>query len=386
MTSPVEVQAGELAAELARLCPEHGIDLAGAVELPAVLPHGERWHTWLASGRHGDLEYLTRDPEGRADPCRTNPWARSLLVFGQRYTNGWGPNEIAQPDPEAPWTDRVARYARGRDYHDVLLKAIKRLVARLRERWPDLAAFPATDTGPYLEREWAWLAGLGFLGKNTCLIHEQLGSGFFLGVAPTNLAIKGLPPGGTPAAEPLYGVVPRRRRPVSHVPATRCGSCTRCLEACPTDALDPEHGLDAHRCISTWTIEWQGRAPADQREKQGGLLFGCDICQAVCPWNRRAAGREDAPPLSDAYATDPAHDEIDLAGLIAISQEEFRERFRRTPLWRAHAEGLRRNALVVAANTGSVDLIGAVSDACESPIAETMETARWAKKRLADDD
>ena len=355
MNEPVTVSAEKLAAELARLCPEHGIDLVGAVALPAVLPHGQRWHDWLADDRHGGLEYLARDPQDRLDPRRRNPWAASLLVFGQRYTDGWEADS-AEPAatgalaPDAPWTDRVARYARGRDYHDVLLKAMKRLLVRLRETWPTLRAHPATDTGPYLEREWAWLAGLGFMGRNTCLIHEQLGSGFFLGVAPCNLVVEGLPPGGTPATEPLYGVMPRRRRPLDQAPATRCGTCTRCIDACPTAALDRERGLDARRCISTWTIEWQGRTPPERRADQGGILFGCDICQAVCPWNRRAATRTGSPPLSDAYATDPAHADMNLAGLMAISDAEFRERFRRTPLWRAHPDGMRRNASVVEEN------------------------------------
>jgi len=270
VTSPVAVTAADLAAELARLCPEHGIELAGAVALPTDLPHEQRWHDWLAAGRHGDLDYLSRDPAGRADPTRANPWARTLLVFGQRYTAGW-PADDADPTatgdaaPDAPWTARVARYARGRDYHDVLLGAMKRLLGRLRERWPGLRAHPATDTGPYLEREWAWLAGLGFLGRNTCLIHERLGSGIFLGVAPTNLEVAGLQSTGTPAAEPLYGGVPRRARPVGPAPVTRCGTCTRCLEACPTDALDPVQGLDAGRCLSTWT----GRPT----RKTGGYRF-----------------------------------------------------------------------------------------------------------------
>ena len=282
----------------------------------------------------------------------------------------------------------MARYARGRDYHDVLLKAIKRLTGRLTERWPGLVAYPATDTGPYLEREWAWLAGLGFLGRNTCLIHERLGSGFFLGVAPTNLLVAGLPRPGTAASEPLYGIVPRRRHPVDHAAATRCGTCTACLEACPTAALDADGGLDARRCLSTWTIEWQGRAPAGRRADQAGLLFGCDICQAVCPWNRRAAERAaagHAPHLGEAYRTDPAHAELDLAELIALDAAGFRARFRRTPLWRAHPEGLRRNALVVAANAGRIELAEAVAGAAGSPDPETAEVAAWALARLREE-
>lgn len=347
--SEVVVGHAELTALLAELCPTERIDLAGAVALPCVQPHRERWREWLAAGRHADLDYVTREPAAREDPLLKNPWARSVLVFGQRYTDGWSePGDLKLG--AMPWTRRVARYARGLDYHDVLLKDIKRVVAGLAAAIPGLAAFPATDTGPYLEREYAWLAGLGFMGKNTCLIHEKLGSGLFLGVAPTNLKISGLPAGHEPQAEPLYAVVPRRRRPAQRVLPSHCGSCTACLAACPTDALRPAGGLDARRCLSTWTIEWRGQAPTESRAEQGGLLFGCDICQSVCPWNGRAAGRTVPTAVRPEYSTLPDHGELKLADLVGLDDDEFRRRFRRTPLWRAHPDGMRRNAAVVSAN------------------------------------
>ena len=345
----VTVPRAELAALLAGLCPTHRIDLAGAVALPCEQPHRPRWQRWLADGFHADLDYVTRAPAERADPLLDNPWARSVLIFAQRYTDGWPAGESA-PGPAAPWVERVARYARGLDYHDVLLRDIKGVVGGLKSALPGLIAFPATDTGPYLEREYAWLAGLGFLGRNSCLIHERLGSGLFLGVALTNLEIAGQPAGHEPQAEPLYAVVPRRQRQATRVLASHCGSCTACIEACPTDALVPGRGLDARSCISTWTIEWRGQAPAERRREQGGLLFGCDICQSVCPWNGRAAGREAPTPLRGEYEALPAHGELKLADLVGLSDAEFRERFRRTPLWRAHPDGLRRNAAVVLEN------------------------------------
>lgn len=347
--APVAVTRTGLADLLAELCPVQHIDLAGAVALPCAQPHRDRWQRWLEAGHHADLEYVTRDPEARADPTLKNAWARSVLVFGQRYTAGW-PDATDTLLADAPWTERVARYARGQDYHDVLLGDIKQVVRGLSAALPGLAAFPATDTGPYLEREYAWLAGLGFLGKNTCLIHEKLGSGLFLGVALTNLEIDGLPLGSKPQAEPLFAVVPRRRRAPMRLLASHCGTCTACLEACPSDALLADGGLDARRCISTWTIEWRGQPPPESQTEQGGLLFGCDICQSVCPWNRRAAERTAWTPVRDAYAALREHQELRLADLAQISDDEFRRRFRRTPLWRAHPEGMRRNAAVVLAN------------------------------------
>jgi epoxyqueuosine reductase len=348
--------ANNLAALLAEFCPPARIDLAGAVTLPCPLPHHGHWQKWVAEGRDGGLEYLTRDPEGRADPTRANPGARSLLVFAQRYTDGW-PAGDADPAAggsaarEAPWTSRVSRYARGLDYHDVLLGSIKAVLAGLKRSLPGLQAFPATDTGPYLEREYAWLAGLGFLGHNHCLIHEKMGSGLFLGVALTNLQVDGLPRSGEPAVEPLFTARPRRLHPPNTAPWDLCGSCTRCLEACPTVALHPTRGLDANRCLSTWTIEWRGQAPAADRHLQGGLLFGCDICQSVCPWNQRAARRSAGlPPFPAEYGVLPEHGDLKLADLAVLDDDEFRRRFRKTPIWRCHPAGLRRNAEVVLKN------------------------------------
>jgi len=358
----LEMDVQELTGHLTELCSLHRIDLAGAIALPCPLPHGKRWLEWVAADRHGQLEYLVRDPEGRVEPTRKNPTARSLLVFAQRYTDGWpaqddDPSAGGSASAEAPWTDRVSRYARGLDYHDILLRDIKCVLKGLRQAVPGFTAYASTDTGPYLEREYAWLAGLGFLGHNRCLIHEKLGSGLFLGVALTNLEVNGLPSGAEPQPEPLFAVQQRRlHRPVM-VPWQMCGSCTACLDACPTRALDPEKGLDARLCLSTWTIEWQGQPPAGQDSSQGELLFGCDICQSVCPWNRRAAKHRDSsrPPLRSEYAPREDHAELTLADLAVISDDEFRARFRKTPIWRCHPEGIRRNARTVLKNLGEVE-------------------------------
>ena len=404
MAEMPNLTAARLREFLADVCPRVRIDLAGAMNLPCRLPHEPAWREWVASGRHAGLSYMSRDPAGRADPTRDNPWARSVLVFAQRYTDGWGLRvEIpwGESGSDQPWTDGVARYARGFDYHDVLRRDISSVIAALKRELPGLRAHPAVDTGPYLERELAWLAGLGFFGKNTCLIHERLGSGFFLGVALTNLTITGLPPVEVPAAEPLWAAVTRSGkagryrqagRLVDASPrgsgldisvASRCGRCRFCLDACPTGALDASFRLDARLCIATWTIEWRGAASLDQRHLQGKWLFGCDICQAVCPWNLRSAARAIGQPPRREYACLPAHGEIDLADLIDLSQAEFRRRFRRTPLWRTHLEGMRRNALTVAANTGQRELVGRVARPALFPDDIQMQAlARWARKRV----
>ncbi len=349
----VPCTAQELAGFFALSGPEHGIDLAGAVSLPASLPNESRFSTWIAERRDGNLDYMVRNPEQRLDPTIRNPEAKSLLVFAQRYTDGWpahhrDPVAGGQAPIDAPWTDRVSRYARGLDYHDVLLNSIRDLLKDLVQEIPGFVAYASTDTGPYLEREYAWLAGFGFLGKNTCLIHERLGSGMFLGVALTNLEISGLPEQQT---EPLYSVLRRREE----APATRilsaCGRCTACIDACPTDALLPEGGMDARRCLSNFTIEQQGQTPEEFKPAQGGTVFGCDICQAVCPWNQKAErARHDIPEVRHEYATGEEHAELDLARLAEITDEEFRRRFRRTPIWRCHPEGLRRNVRTALGN------------------------------------
>ncbi len=352
----VFTSADQLKEMLGDLCPSAGLEMVGVVGLPCRLPHRQQWLQWVHDGRHGDLEYLVREPENRADPNLKNPWARSVLVMAHRYTAGWPAGDEdatagGHPALDAPWTQRVSRYARGRDYHDVLLKSMRQVLRGLSEKIPGLQAFPATDTGPYLEREYAWLAGLGFLGHNQCLIHEKSGSGLFLGVALTNLEVEGLPDEAKPAADALYTTSARRKRPPLLPPVNLCGSCTRCLDACPTGALDLSRGLDANLCISAWSIEWRGQAPEDLAHQQGGLLFGCDICQAVCPWNNRAAQHQDQlPAVNEAYECRPEYADLSLADLENITDEDFRRFFKKTPIWRCHPEGMRRNARLVRQN------------------------------------
>jgi len=386
------VSAQQLRDILAAPARAHRIDLVGALNLPRPLTHAPDFLAWLDDGHHGELDYMRRDPADRLDPTRPHDWAASVLVFAQRYPAGWHPDDTEAREGAhdgRPWTAGVSRYARGDDYHDVLRPAIRRLTQVLREELHlrgvlrdegDLRTRDAVDAGPYLEREYAWLAGFGFFGRNTLLIHPRLGSALFLGVALTNLRITGL--AGAP--RPLLGPPPARVVPADGL-ANFCGKCTRCLDACPTGAFVRPHVLDAARCLSTWTIEWRGGAPAGRRREQGGLLFGCDVCQQVCPWNHKAARVSEEPP-PEAYALSPAHAELDLADLIRLDADAFRARFRRSPLWRAHPEGLRRNALVVAANTGRRDLVDVVrATAADDPDPEIREVARWVLAELEEE-
>lgn len=377
----VRLAAADLAGHLAAVCPAHAIDLAGAVLLEGPAAHTAAWFDWLDRQRHGGLAYLERTRDERVDPRRTDPWARSLLVFAQRYTDGWPDADGGSDDAPGGWLRHVARYARGHDYHRVLLRAVEGVLRDLQKVWPGFVARPSVDTGPYLERDWAEAAGLGFIGKNTCLIHERLGSGLVLAVAPANLELTGL---GT-APRPLYEVVPRGPLPLRA--GDRCGRCTRCLDACPARAFAAPFVLDAGRCLATWTIEWHGRAPAAERALQQDRLFGCDVCQQVCPWNAGAARvrrrSPDLPPPLPAYAPLPQHAALDLADLMAIDAQAFQRHFRRTPLWRAHPEGMRRNALVVAANTERVDLLDVVRRvAADDTDPEVRAVAVWAVTRL----
>jgi epoxyqueuosine reductase len=258
------------------------------------------------------------------------------------------------PGPER---HSVSRYAWGKaDYHDLLRASLQWLVQELLRAWGRFEYRIAVDTAPLLERSLARQAGLGWIGRNTCLINEPLGSWFFLGEILVSVEL-----------------------PPDSPPADRCGTCRRCIDACPTAALAPASGglarLDARRCISTWTIEQRGALTEAQRAESGGLLFGCDICQEVCPWNRRA-------PYTLEPGFQPLHADPDLAELSGLTPEDFRDRFRRTPLWRTKYAGLLRNAATVMGNSGDRSYIPALRRLIEGGDETVAEHARWALSRL----
>jgi epoxyqueuosine reductase len=322
-----------------------GFAFAG-VTTPDPPPHLEVYRQWIADGRHGEMAYLARPSalERREDPRRILPECRSILVLAWPY----------RPPVESDNQARVAAYARGPDYHDVLVEKLRSLITSLEARLG--GAFPFrlyTDTGPLLERELAQRAGLGWIGKNTCLISPRHGSYFLL-------------------AEALLGV---QLVPDSPFAADRCGSCTRCLEACPTDCILPDRTLDARRCISYLTIELKGTIPAELRPSAGNWLFGCDICQEVCPWNVRFAG---APSGADIGEDDVTAEEI-----LTADADTIRRLTQGTALRRAGRRGLLRNAAVVAGNTRAADRVPALVERLRADDDAIVRAhAAWALGRI----
>jgi len=289
--------------EAARL----GFEWVG-VTTPDPPPHLDVYRAWLARRRQGSMAYLAaeRAVSRRADPRRILPSCRSILVVGMRHA----------PPPSADGP-RLAAYALGEDYHRVVLERLERLMTFLQPRAAEPFEYRLyTDTGPLLERELAQRAGLGWIGKNTCLIHPRHGSYFLLGEALVS--------------EPL--------EPDAPFVADRCGTCTRCLDACPTACILPDRTIDARRCISYQTIENRGPIPPDLRPAIGDWIFGCDVCQQVCPWNVRFAAPTPIPEFEPAPGSASPDPRAFLEGTAPL---------RRSPLTRAGRNGMARNAAVV---------------------------------------
>jgi epoxyqueuosine reductase len=325
-----------------------GFDLAGVADAAAP-PELAFFAEWVQRGYGGEMAYLATQRERRSDVRTAFPWARSLVCVGLQYDT---PHAYSTDAPvDRGW---LSRYAWGDDYHDVLKARLDRLVSALQARIGPFQARTYVDTGPVVERAYAAAAGLGAWGKNTCLLHPEHGSWFFLGEAVTDLEL---------AADAM--------RP------DMCGSCTACLESCPTGAFPAPYVLDATRCISYLTIEVKGGIPEELRPGVGRHVFGCDICQDVCPWNRRR--RHAGPPV---FEPRPGLLAPDLAALARLDGDAFRERFRKSPVKRAKRRGLLRNVAVALGNSG---------DRSRRPLLETLaadddpvvaEHAAWALRRL----
>ncbi|HEX4076119.1 MAG TPA: tRNA epoxyqueuosine(34) reductase QueG [Candidatus Acidoferrales bacterium] len=303
-----------------------GFDLCGVARVAAEhLAELARLPEWLDRGYAGEMQYL-HDPR-RSDPRQVLDGAKTMIVVALNYNTPHPPPTADAPDP-APrgW---ISRYAWGDDYHDVLREKLNALIAEIRAQIPEpFEARAYVDTGPIIERVAAKYAGLGWLGKNTCLIHPKLGSWLFLGVILTTLDLDPtLAPGEPP-------------------PPDLCGKCTRCLDACPTQAFPEPYVLDARRCISYLTIELRGEIPEEFRAQIGNAVIGCDICQDVCPWNRKA-------PAAALAAFEPRERLFspELEWLASLSQEEFSAIFRKSTVKRAKWRGIVRNACVALGNS-----------------------------------
>jgi epoxyqueuosine reductase len=332
-----------------------GFDLVGVARAEPT-PETGFLREWLARGFAGEMGWLGRRVEERVDPRRLLPGAASLVMVGLVYDPG------ARSAP-APGHANIARYAGGEDYHDVMGERLRALAAALEAlAGAPVASRAYVDTGPVQERIFAAYAGLGWIGKNTCLIHPRLGSYLFLGALLTDL------------------VLPADAREPDH-----CGSCRACLDACPTDAFTAPYVLDATRCISYTTIESRQATPEPLREAHGPLVFGCDICQEVCPWNTRE--RRVLPPdragLRARLAPRPEWVAPALAWLLDLSEEAWRAASRGTALRRAKHRGLLRNALLAAGNSGDASLLPQLRRHAASPDPILAEHARWALERIS---
>ena len=338
-----------------RAAEEAGFDLAG-VAPAADTPELEHFPEWIAAGHAGEMKYMeARDERGdlkRASLARVAPWARSVVVCAVNY-NTDHPYSTQINDPSRGW---ISRYAWSReDYHDAVLSRLKQVEAALRESVPSpLTTRSYVDTGPIVERVFAKYAGVGWVGKNTCIINQKKGSWLFLGVILMSLELEP----DLPAPD-------------------RCGTCTRCIEACPTDAILAPYQLDSNKCISYLTIEKRGSIPEDLRGGMGRHVFGCDICQDVCPWNRKAP----ATTLPE-FAPRPGLVNPALAWLAEMSAEEFRKAFRGSPIRRTKRSGLRRNAVIAMGNSGNREFIPLLEKLTDDEDEVVVESARWAKVRL----
>jgi epoxyqueuosine reductase len=339
---------------------ELGFDLIGfAPAGPA--PGAQRFVDWLAAGHHGEMGYLAREDavQKRLDPALVLPHARTVIMLGVSYETLAVPAEVLQD----PSRGRIARYAWGADYHDIITPVLRKF-----GEWVAKESRGYVDTGPVLERGWAEQCGLGFIGKNTCLIDRRRGSFLFLGAVLVNDEIGG------------WELEIDRAQSKIENPKSKigCGSCTRCLAACPTHAFPAPGVLDARRCISYLTIELKGEIPMDLRPRMGNWIFGCDICQDVCPYVKRFSQPARSPLSQAFYPVDEDRAAPKLADVLALDRAGFNARFKGAAVLRAKRRGLLRNACVAAANWGDASLLPALNRLATDDEPLIRSHALWA--------
>jgi epoxyqueuosine reductase len=335
--------------DIERCSRDHGFARVGVARADPLSDEGERLRAWLAAGRHGSMAWMERTADVRIDPGHDGmlPAARSVVVLVAPYAR--------EPTPVGPSPGRVARYARGRDYHNVLQKRARKIAALIRHAGHEVRV--AVDALPVFERAWAQRAGVGFVGKNCCLIVPGLGSHVFLAALVTSAEL-----------EP--------DRPMTE----RCGSCRRCLDRCPTGAFAGPRELDARRCISYLTIERRGPIPVELREPVGDWMFGCDDCQDVCPFNATAP-----PPaeLTEPFAPSGRWDGLCAEDLLSMDEGAFARRFEGSPVKRAGRDGMARNAAVVLGNRGHGRHLPVLREAAaRDPSDAVRDAAQWAVARI----
>ena len=349
----------QLREEIKRLALEAGFDLAGVASAADTHEH-EFFPGWIAAGNAGDMTYLERrNNDGklkRTSLANVAPWAHSVVVCAMNY-NTDQPYSTHAGSSAQGWISRYAFLRR--DYHDVLLSTLRELETKFVAFCESKAiGTPRTwcyvDTGPIIERIFAKYAGIGWIGKNTCILNEALGSWLFLGVMLTSI---GLPP--------------------DMPPPDRCGSCTRCLDACPTNAFPAPYQLEATRCISYLTIEKRGTIPEEFRIGIGRQVFGCDICQDVCPWNRTTPITHEQGFASRSELVNP-----ELDWLVRLTPDQFQDVFRGTPVTRTKLAGLLRNVAIAMGNSGEEKFLPNLQVLAQNPNPIVTDAALWAIHRL----
>ena len=349
--SPAEPDLGQLATAIRAEALRLGFSRVGIAPALPEPTHHQAFQGWLAAGLAGVMEpWLKRHEPLRRSLDAILPGARSVVMLATDHAIGSSP----APEPPPAGRGRVARYARGDDYHELLRGRLKALAAWLEAAAPGSRARGVVDSAPLAERDYAWLAGLGWFGKNTMLIDPRSGSYFLLSALVTNLSL--------PADAPLE--------------TDHCGTCTACLDACPTGAFPEPRVLDASLCISAATIEDHDALPRSFREGMGDWIFGCDICQEVCPWNRHAPGSTEP-----AFQPRAGEASLALADLLALDDAGFRSRFRGSPLVRAKRRGLLRSAAIALGNRPHEPAWPALVAALEDPEPVVRGAAAWALGR-----
>ncbi len=338
-----EISRTELKQRLVSFAREIGFDSCRVAACGSA-PHAEAFRNWLNEDGHGEMGYMERGEEKRCDPKKVLPDARSIVVLAKNYFQGGAVHRNAATAK----TGRIARYAWGDDYHDLIERGLDKIDEFLREFGGQQKCY--VDTGPVLERDHAAEAGIGWHGKSTMLIDEQLGTWFFLAEVLTTLEL-----------------------PPDEAVPDRCGTCERCIKACPTGAITAPHRLDARRCISYLTIELKGSIPLELRPLIGNRIFGCDDCLDACPWNRFAQVSREA-----AFSARPSTVGMPLRDYLSLSDDEFRVLFRNSPIKRIKRRGFLRNVCIALGNVGDLSDLAALERATADSERLIAEHAKWA--------